>query len=166
MDFSYMCNRISQHLLSSAPTLERTWTPVGSVHYRSKMSLISCLVVYCFTDKVWLSASIPAATCRNSGATASHIRFLKAFWLTLFCPTTGCITICWVFFFLCLLLIFYFLLFDCFLLSLKRAVCVWAVSPDLDLCQIVRIDSETQRERQTTQDMPKKWSHGVFMMFS
>lgn len=28
------------------------------------------------------------------------------------------------FFFLCLLLIFYFLLFDCFLLSLKRAVCV------------------------------------------
>lgn len=164
MDFSYMCNRISQRLLSSAPTLERTWTPVGSVHYRSKMSLISCLVVYCFIDKVWLSASIPAATCRNSGATASHIRFLKAFWLTLFCPTTGCITICCFF---SSLLAFDFLFSSVWLFFAffkKGSLCLscitwpWSV-PDC----AYRFRNSMWK---TTQDMPKKWSHGVFMMFS
>ena len=82
-----MRNRIS-HLLLSSFHLE--WCDAaGSVHYRSKIPLISRLAVFCCTEKQWLPASIPAAVCSNSGKAAPGVRLLKPFWMRLFCPRTG-----------------------------------------------------------------------------
>jgi len=82
-----MRNRTSQLLLSSLH-LQRC-DPAGSIHYRSKISLISSLTVFCCTEKQWLLATVLAAACRNSGKEAPGTRSLRTFWMRLFCPRTG-----------------------------------------------------------------------------